>query len=173
MVRPSGHNGKRRFYEAPFSIFCCAPLTLPCRQIKTPAFLFDWAAPQNFRICGIFFALTREISLAAVRQASGTCGAYLRFTVRKYPPYKFRASSSKNLAASAASRALRGFSQVMGLRSSTGRIRHGPQISALPALPVACNEFSSWEVPRAEIITIYYYSCSAVAVYARGAGMTE
>ena len=99
--------------------FCCAPLTLPCRRIKTPAFLFGWAAHQNSRICGIFFAMTREISLAAVRQASGTCGAYLRFIPRKYAPYKFRASSSKNLAASAASRALRSLPLVMSLRSST------------------------------------------------------
>ena len=54
-----------------------------------------------------------------MRQASGTCCAYLRFISRKYVPYKFRASSSKNLAASAASRSLRGLSQVFFLRSST------------------------------------------------------
>ncbi len=87
---------------------CCAPLTLPCRRIKTPAFLFGWAAHQNYRICGIFFALMPEISLAAMRQASGTCGAYLRLTLRKYAPYKFRASSSKNLAAAAPFGALLG-----------------------------------------------------------------
>ena len=33
--------------------FYCAPLTLPCRRIKTLAFLFGWAAHQNSRICGI------------------------------------------------------------------------------------------------------------------------
>ena len=95
------------------SFYCAAG------QIKTPAFLFDRAAHQNSRICGIFFALTPEISLAAVRQASGTCGAYLRLTLRKYAPYKFRASSSKNLAAAAPFVALRGLSQVINLKSST------------------------------------------------------
>ena len=99
------------------------PFYCAAGQIKTPAFLFDWAAPQTFRICGIFFALTREISLAAVRQASGTCGAYLRLTLRKYAPHKFRASSSKNLAASAPFVAHRSFSLVIYLRSSTKLIR--------------------------------------------------
>ena len=54
------------------ALFCCAPLTLPCRRIKTRAFLFGWAAHQNSRICGIFFAPRREIPLDAVRQSAGS-----------------------------------------------------------------------------------------------------
>ena len=105
----------------------CGIFFAPRREIPLDAMTFllrtanarQRRAHQNSRICGIFFALTPEISLAAVRQASGTCGAYLRFIPRKYAPYKFRASSSKNLAAAAASRALRNLSQVIYLNSST------------------------------------------------------
>ena len=42
------------------------PFYCAAGQIKTPAFLFDRAAQRYSRICGIFFALTPEISLATV-----------------------------------------------------------------------------------------------------------
>ena len=150
--------------------FCCAPLTLPCRRIKTPAFLFGWAAHQNSRICGILlgcapltlakgvrtkvthlrdlfrpdsrnFPRHREAGFGDVRrifafypaqicavQISGViieksrrscCLSRSPGPVTSFHLEKFHGTESKQTEHIGAFGALRGFSQVIDLRSST------------------------------------------------------